>query len=122
MFSWNVTPFSSANNILKNGAERSSETLPPIKLLCSIVRRTITLKVKVKFTLEQATKAQRGSRCIALLFLQTRRKMGVGGQRHASAALPPGKTRYPLCTRLGGQFSKINLKCDYICPRVIQCT
>jgi hypothetical protein len=26
-------------------------------------------KVKVKFSLEQATKAQRGSRCIALLFL-----------------------------------------------------
>jgi len=27
------------------------------------------VKVKVKFTLEQATKAQRGSRVIALLFL-----------------------------------------------------
>jgi hypothetical protein len=27
---------------------------------------------------------------------------GVGGQRHASAALPPGKTRYPLYRRLGG--------------------
>jgi hypothetical protein len=26
----------------------------------------------------------------------------VGGQRHASAALPPGKTRYPLYRRLGG--------------------
>jgi hypothetical protein len=30
-------------------------------------------KVKVKFTLEQATKAQRGSRCIALLSLQPQR-------------------------------------------------
>jgi len=28
--------------------------------------------------------------------------MGVGGQRHASAALPPGKTRHRLCSRLGG--------------------
>jgi hypothetical protein len=28
-----------------------------------------TVKVKVKFTLEQATKAQRGSRGIALLFV-----------------------------------------------------
>jgi hypothetical protein len=28
--------------------------------------------------------------------------MGVGGQRHAPAALPPGKTRYPLNRRLGG--------------------
>ena len=28
--------------------------------------------------------------------------MGVGGQRHAPAALLPGKTRYPLYRRLGG--------------------
>jgi hypothetical protein len=28
--------------------------------------------------------------------------MGVGGQRHALAALPPVKTRYPLYRRLGG--------------------
>ena len=27
--------------------------------------------------------------------------MGVGGQRHASAALPPGMTRYLLYRRLG---------------------
>jgi hypothetical protein len=27
--------------------------------------------------------------------------MGVGGQQHAPAALPPGKTRYPLYRRLG---------------------
>jgi len=27
---------------------------------------------------------------------------GVGGQRHDPAALPPGKTRYPLYRRLGG--------------------
>ena len=27
---------------------------------------------------------------------------GVGGQRHAPAALTPGKTRYPLYRRLGG--------------------
>ena len=28
--------------------------------------------------------------------------MGVGGQRHTPAALPPGKTPYPLYERLGG--------------------
>jgi hypothetical protein len=28
--------------------------------------------------------------------------MGVGGQRHAPAALPPGEIRYPLYRRLGG--------------------
>jgi hypothetical protein len=27
--------------------------------------------------------------------------MGVGGQRHVPAALPPGMTRYPLYRRLG---------------------
>jgi len=27
--------------------------------------------------------------------------MGVSGQRHASAALPPGKTRYPLLQEAG---------------------
>jgi len=31
------------------------------------------VKVKVKFTLEETMKAQRGSRCAALLFLQPRR-------------------------------------------------
>ena len=29
----------------------------------------VKVKVKVKFTIEQATKAQRGNSCIALLFL-----------------------------------------------------
>ena len=28
--------------------------------------------------------------------------MGVGGQHHAPAALPPGKTQHPLYRRLGG--------------------
>ena len=28
--------------------------------------------------------------------------MGMGDQRHASAALPPGKIRHPLHRRLGG--------------------
>jgi hypothetical protein len=31
--------------------------------------------------------------------------MWVDGQRHAPAALPPGKTRYPLCRRLVGSRS-----------------
>ena len=40
--------------------------------------------------------------------------MGVGGERHAPAALPPGKTRYPLYRRLGrpqslsGELRKIS--------------
>ena len=31
--------------------------------------------------------------------------MGVGGKRHAPAALLPGETQYPLYTRLGGPQS-----------------
>jgi hypothetical protein len=32
--------------------------------------------------------------------------MRLGGQRHAPAASPPGKTRYPLYTRLGGPHGR----------------
>jgi hypothetical protein len=32
--------------------------------------------------------------------------MGVGDQRHAPAALPSGKTRYPLYRRQGGPQSR----------------
>ena len=50
------------------------------------------VKVKVKFILEQATNAQRYNSTPPL----TSALDGVGGQRLAWAALPPGKTRYPL--------------------------
>jgi hypothetical protein len=36
--------------------------------------------------------------------------MGVSGQRHAPAALPPGTTSYPLYRRLGrpqGRFERV---------------
>ena len=57
-------------------------------------------KVKVKVILEQATKAQRESRGITNTLSLTSALDGVGGLRHAPAALPPGKTRYPLYRRL----------------------
>jgi hypothetical protein len=34
-----------------------------------MITNTVNVKAKVKFTLEQATKAQRGSRGIVILFL-----------------------------------------------------
>ena len=43
----------------------------------------------------------RVSRSIALLFHDLGARMGVGGQHHVPAALPPGKTRYALYRRLG---------------------
>jgi hypothetical protein len=45
-------------------------------------------------------KGQKGSRGIALLFPQPRRQMGVGGKRHAPAALSP-RSR-PGTRRTGG--------------------
>ena len=51
--------------------------------------------------------------------------MGLGGQRHASAALPPEKTRYPLYGRLGGtqgrsgEVRKISLQPGFD-PRTVQ--
>ena len=61
------------------------------------------LIVKVKGLPLQATKALRAGRDIALPNFKTSAlKMGVGGQHQAPAALPPGKTRYPLYRRLGG--------------------
>jgi hypothetical protein len=52
---------------------------------------------KLKFILEQATKAQKGSRGTALLFLQHRVSLWVGGQRHATAVLPPGMKAGTQC-------------------------
>jgi len=46
-------------------------------------------------------KVQGGSTGLAPLVPQPRRLMGVAGRSHAPAALPPGKTRYPLYRRLG---------------------
>jgi hypothetical protein len=48
-------------------------------------------------------RAQKGSRGIALLILDLSARKGVGGQHRAPAALPPGKTRYPLYRRLSGR-------------------
>src|SRR5215468_6195198 len=60
------------------------------------------LKVKVKFTLEQAMNVHRWYKGIILLFLYPRRQMGLGGEHHAPAALPPGKRPVTHC--VGGCF------------------
>ena len=60
-------------------------------------------KGQVNFILQQASKAQRGSKLQFYSFLNIGSRCGwVGGQCHNLAALPPGKTRYPLYRRLGG--------------------
>jgi hypothetical protein len=42
--------------------------------------------------------------------------MGVGGQHHALAALPLGKTRYPLYRRLGGPPGSVWTGAENIAP------
>ena len=60
-------------------------------------------RVKAKVLPVQATKALRVGRANSSTQFKTSiLKMGVGGQRHAPAALPPEKTRYPLYSRLDG--------------------
>jgi hypothetical protein len=49
------------------------------------------------------------SRGIAILSYWTSELEGVRCQRHAPAALPPGKTRYPLYRRLGGSQGRSGL-------------
>jgi len=56
----------------------------------------------LKFTLEQVTSTQIGSRGIAVLFFNFVAWGGGAGQRHAQAAFPPGTTRCTLYRKLGG--------------------
>ena len=60
--------------------KKNASYIPAYKVFCSVFGGVLVLlahsqgvcykgKVKVKFSLEQATKAQRGSRGIAILFL-----------------------------------------------------
>jgi hypothetical protein len=94
------------------------ESCSKCKLLSS--HSLIRVKVKVKINLEQATKGQRGR-----TFPLTSALDGVGGQRYAPAALPPGQSRYPLYRRLGGsqgwsgQVRKISLP-PVFDPRTVQ--
>jgi len=70
-------------------------------------RVKITVK-KLKCTIVQALRlctgrtAHRGSRGIALLFLDHDTRRGEGSASRPGRSLPPGKTRYPLYRRLGG--------------------
>jgi len=49
-----------------------------------------------------ARTAHRGSRGIALLFLDHSTRRGEGSASRPGRSFPPGKTRYPLYRRLGG--------------------
>jgi hypothetical protein len=65
-----------------------------------------------KCTLAQALRlctsrtAHRGSRRVALLFHDHGTRRCEGSASRPGRSLPPGKTRYPLCRRLGGSQSR----------------
>jgi len=67
-----------------------------------------SVKGKIKCTLVQALRlctgrtAHRGSRGIALLFLDHDTRRGEESASRPGRSLPPEKTRYPLYRRLGG--------------------
>jgi hypothetical protein len=62
---------------------------------------TVTAYTRKTFTLQQATKVQRGVDVQLYSFFKLSARWELGGQRHAQVALPPGKTRYPLHSGLG---------------------
>ena len=53
------------------------------------------------FTLEEATKSQRGSRCIALLFLQPQRYVSGGWSTPSPGRFNPGKDPVPILQEAG---------------------
>ena len=59
------------------------------------------MKVNVKFALEQGHEGPEGEYTYNSTLSLTLALDGVDGQRYAPAALPPGKTQYPLYRRLG---------------------
>ena len=46
--------------------------------------------------------------------------MGVGGQRHALASLPTGKTRYSLYSRMGGPQGRSREGAENLAPTGIR--
>jgi len=75
---------------------------------CLCVVSNLSDKVKVKCTFVHALRlctgrtAHRGSRGIALLFLDHGTRRGEGSASRPGHSLPPGKTRYPFYRRLDG--------------------
>jgi hypothetical protein len=86
-------------------------------------RRTCKNKGKGKIQPKTGDKAHRRSRGITLSLTSV--LDGVGGQHHAPAALPQGRTRYPLYRRLGrtqgrcGRVQKYSLPHGFD-PRTVQ--
>ena len=84
------------------------------------------LKVKLKCTLLQALRlytgstTHRGSRSIALLFLDNGTRSVEGPVSQTFHSLPPGKTRHPLYWRLGGAPGSVWTGAENLAPTGIR--
>jgi hypothetical protein len=88
------------NTVMKIRIPLNRGTLSPFKKLPTFWQ----LQVKDKGTVHRITglEVPEGEYSYSSTLSLTSTLDGVGDQRQAPAALPPGKTRYPLYRRLGG--------------------
>ena len=94
----NTKIFNIFNVSNKTGDARIKVTLRRVRVTTVAVER----KLNVKFTLEQATKAQRKSRCIALILFQLGTRWGGWLTPRPGRFTPWERDRYPLYRWLGG--------------------
>ena len=99
--------FSQWTSTVLNNSNRLTLKMDTNCMSCEVGTKVI-FKNKLKCTLVQALRlcsgrtAHRGSRGIALLFLDYGTRRGEGSASCPGRTLPPGKTRYPLYRRLTG--------------------
>jgi hypothetical protein len=92
----------------KNNFNINPQSTPRFQKLISCIAEIKLGIVFIKCTLVQALRfcrgrtAYRGSRGIALPFIDHGTSRGEGSASHPGRSLPPGKNRYPLYRRLGG--------------------
>jgi len=126
---WTTCPWWVDIRVLSKYVQWNRLLLP---LLLLLLLFSYMAKVKVRCTLVQALRlctsstAHKGSRGIALLFLDHATIRSEGSASRAGRSLPPGKTRYPLYRRLGGpqgrsgQVRKISPPPPGFDPRTVQ--
>jgi hypothetical protein len=97
MYSFTLSLTSSLDGV--GGQCHAPATLPPRKTPKLMTEgRNVKFKVHPRTGHEDPEVEEMHSFTLSL----TSSLEGVGGQRHAPATLPPGKTPYPLYRRLGG--------------------
>jgi hypothetical protein len=77
-------------SVKRLGGYISSKSGEKLKIM-KVQWHSLAKESKVNFNAVEAIKPQTGNKATAILFLQPRRYVGLGGQRHAPAALPPGR-------------------------------